>query len=123
MPGAAAGSSAFWPSRVCPLVTVSRLVPSWLISFSSAAEEEAARLRTATIAATPIAMPSADSAARSLRVRSPTVARAAGWWRSWLSFRGADGNGGGGGAGVGDDAAIEHLDAAPGAGGDGVVVG
>ena len=74
MPGAAAGSSAFWPVKVCPLVTVSRLVPSCWISASSAAEEEAARPSTATIAATPIAMPSAESPARSLRVRSPTAA-------------------------------------------------
>jgi hypothetical protein len=49
-------------------------VPSCLISASSPAWEELARPRTATIAATPIAMPSADSAARSLRVRSPTLA-------------------------------------------------
>ena len=74
MPGAASGSSAVSPARVCPLVTVSRLVPSAWISASSAAEEEAARPRTATIAATPIAMPSADSPARSLRVRSPMLA-------------------------------------------------
>jgi len=38
---------------------------------------QAARPSTATIAATPIAMPSADSPARSLRVRSPMLARAA----------------------------------------------
>src|SRR6478672_4319094 len=74
MPGAATGSSAVAPERVCPLVTVSRLVPRRLISFSSAALEEAAKPRTATIAATPIAMPSADSPARSLRVRSPALA-------------------------------------------------
>ena len=77
MPGAATGSSAVAPEKVCPLVTVSRLVPRRLISASSAAWEEAARPRTATIAATPIAMPRADSPARSLRVRSPTLARAA----------------------------------------------
>jgi hypothetical protein len=65
MPGAAVGSLAVAPEKVCPLVTVSRLVPSRAISLSSAAWEEAARPRTATIAATPIAMPSADSAARS----------------------------------------------------------
>ena len=75
LPGAAAGSSAVAPARVCPLVTVSRLVPSWEISLSSAAWEEAARPRTATIAATPMAMPRADRVARSLRVRSPMLAR------------------------------------------------
>ena len=74
MSGAATGSSAVPPEKVCPLVTVSRLVPSLAISASSAALDEAARPSTATIAATPIAMPSADSAARSLRVRSPMLA-------------------------------------------------
>ena len=74
MPGEASGSSAVWPVMVCPLVAVSRLVPSLAISASSPAWEEAARPSTATIAATPIAMPSADSAARSLRVRSPMLA-------------------------------------------------
>ena len=37
MPGAATGSSAVPPEKVCPLVTVSRLVPSLAISASSAA--------------------------------------------------------------------------------------
>src|ERR1700691_6307126 len=97
---------------LCPLVTVSRLVPSWLISASSAAWEEAARPRTATIAATPIAMPTADSAARSLRVRSPMLASRA---RSPGRSRA--------GAGVGDHAPVEHLDAPPCPGGDRVVVG
>ena len=71
MPGAATGSSAVSPPRVCPLATVSRLVPSLLISFSSPAWEEDDSPSTATIAATPMAMPSADRAARSLRVRMP----------------------------------------------------
>ena len=77
MPGAACGSSAVAPVSVCPLVTVSKLVPRWAISASSEAWAEAARPSTATIAATPIAMPRADSPARSLRVRSPILARAA----------------------------------------------
>ena len=141
MPGAASGSSAVAPARVCPLVTVSRLVPSRAISFSSAAWEEAARPRTATIAATPIAMPSADSPARSLRVRSPMLARAArspGRSRAAagaagrgdvvvmtaLPARGRAGVAGDGcGAGVGDDVPVEHLDAPPRPGGDRVVVG
>src|SRR5260370_735795 len=74
MPGAAAGSSAVPPEKVCPLVTVSRLVPSAWISASSVAWEEAARPSTATIAATPLAMPIAARGPRSLRVRSPTLA-------------------------------------------------
>ena len=150
MPGAATGSSAVAPEKVCPLVTVSRLVPRRAISASSAAWEEAARPRTATIAATPIAMPSADSPARSLRVRSPMLARAA---RSPGRSRAAAGVAGRGdvvvmtvlpararsgrppprrrrprgrgrdGTGVGDDVPVEHLDAPPRPGGDRVVVG
>jgi hypothetical protein len=55
-----------------------------------------ARFGTATIAATPIAMPSADSPARSLRVRNPaaaTPARSVGRSRAgagasgWLAAR------------------------------------
>ena len=141
MPGAARGSSAVPPVKVCPLVTVSRLVPRPAISASSAAWEEAARPSTATIAATPIAMPSADSPARSLRVRSPTLAspaRSAGRSRAAAAAAGAGGGGHDGpsvraavravaglrgGAGVSDDVPVEHLDAAPHPGGDRVVVG
>ena len=147
MPGAASGSSAVAPVKVCPLVTVSRLVPSWLISASSAAWEEAARPRTATIAATPIAMPSADSPARSLRVRSPTLAspaRSPGRSRAGTGAARRPRRGArivvtrfpperagscrrrrvaGDGAGVGDDVPVEHLDAPPRPGGDRVVVG
>ena len=86
-------------------------------------------------------MPSADSPARSLRVRSPTLASPA---RSDGRSRAGGGRprGGGGhdgpswtggrvarpgrrqdGAGVGDDVPVEHLDAAPHPGGDRVVVG
>ena len=50
---------------VWPVVTVSRLVPSWSISASSPACEEEERPSTATIAATPIAIPSAERPARS----------------------------------------------------------
>ena len=88
MPGAVAGSSATPPAEFCPLLTVSRLVPSRAISLSTAACADAARPRTATTAATPIAMPSADSPARSLRVRSPTLATAA---KSAARSRAADG--------------------------------
>ena len=118
------------PPRVCPLATVSRLVPSLSISASSPAWEEAESPRTATIAATPMAMPSADRAARSLRVRSPTLdsrARSAG--RSRCVAGGAVGGHerrscvDGGVGGVGDDAPVEHLDPAGHAGGDALVVG
>src|SRR5690348_14051985 len=133
MPGAVTGSSAVAPEKVCPLVTVSRLVPSLAISASSAAEEEAARPRTATIAPVPMAMPRADRAERSLRVRSPMLARAA---RSAGRSRAVGGTAAARGrgevvvrsafltrAGVGDEVAVEHVDAPAGAGGDGVVVG
>ena len=75
MAGAALGSSAVPPVRVWPFSTTSRLVPSEEISFKSPAEAEEESPRTATMAATPMAMPSADSPARSLRVRNPTVER------------------------------------------------
>ncbi len=81
IPGERLGSCAVPPVSDWPFCTVSRLVPSAEISASSPAWEEDDRPRTATIAATPIAMPSADKLARSLRVRSPTAdsrARSAG---------------------------------------------
>ena len=59
---------------VWPFVTVSRLVPSWVISSSSPADEEDDSPSTATMAATPMAMPRAERPARSLRVRNPTLA-------------------------------------------------
>ena len=84
IPGAAMGSSAVWPSSVWPLVTVSRLVPSLFISFIKPAVDEDDRPRTATMAATPIAMPRADRPARSLRVRMPTAdSRAMSRRRRW----------------------------------------
>ena len=49
-------------------------MPSRLISAISPACEEEDNPRTPTIAAVPIAIPSADSAARSGRARSPTLA-------------------------------------------------
>jgi len=73
MPGAASGSSAVWPKKLWPFVTVRRFVPSLSISARRPAFEEAESPRTATIAATPIAIPSADSAARRRRVRRPTA--------------------------------------------------
>ena len=86
--GAGVGSSAVPPVRLCPFWTVSRLVPSWLISASSPAEDDADRPSTATIAATPIAIPSPDKLARSFLVRSPTAARRA---RSARRSRAGDG--------------------------------
>ena len=50
-------------------------MPRAEISFKSPAEADEDSPSTATMAATPMAMPSAESPARSLRVRSPTVAR------------------------------------------------
>src|ERR1700685_3385690 len=72
--GATRGSWAVLPAKLWPLVTVSRFVPSLSISASSPAWLEADRPSTATIAATPIAIPSAESPARTRRVRSPTLA-------------------------------------------------
>src|SRR5579871_3903799 len=74
MGGAASGSSSLLPRMPVPLVTVSRLVPSLSISASSPACDDADSPSTATIAATPMAMPSADNAARNRRVRTPTLA-------------------------------------------------
>jgi hypothetical protein len=73
MAGAALGSSAFWPERVWPFWTTSRLVPRAEISLSKPADAEDESPKTATMAATPMAMPSAESPARTLRVRNPTV--------------------------------------------------
>ena len=74
MPGAASGSGTDWPLKFWPVVTSSRLVPSWLISASSPAWLEEESPSTATIAATPIAIPSAESAERRRRVRTPMLA-------------------------------------------------
>src|SRR4029450_9947477 len=72
--GAARGSCAGPPVRLWPASTVSRFVPSRLISAISPACEEEDSPRTPTIAAVPIAIPSAERAARSGRARSPTLA-------------------------------------------------
>jgi hypothetical protein len=75
MAGARFGSPAFWPERVRPFWITSRFVPRAAISLSNPAEADEENPKTATIAATPMAMPSAERPARSLRVRGPTVAR------------------------------------------------
>ena len=71
---AASGSCALAPRNVWPGATVSRLVPSSLSSATSPALLDSEIPSTATIAAMPIATPSADSAARRRRVRRPTLA-------------------------------------------------
>src|SRR5271170_2057704 len=75
MAGATVGSSALPPERVWPFSTTKRLVPRAEISLSRPAEADEDSPRTATMAATPMAMPSAESPERSLRVRNPTVER------------------------------------------------
>ena len=57
----------------CPGATRSRFVPSRSICASRSAFEDSEIPSTATIDATPIAIPSADSAARARRVRSPSA--------------------------------------------------
>ncbi len=60
------GRTSLLPRKLVPGETVSRLVPSASIVASSLAWLEADTPTTATIAPIPIAIPSADSAARSL---------------------------------------------------------
>src|SRR5690348_16571128 len=71
--GAVAGSGTSAPARLCPSVTVSRLVPSRSMRASRSAWLERVMPSTATTAAMPMATPSMDSAARTGRLRSPTV--------------------------------------------------
>ena len=87
-----------------------------LISASSPACDEAESPSTATMAATPMAMPRADRLARSLRARIPTLARRnrsrgrsrAGTGR--LASVMARNPGAGPGRAVGHDAPVQHLD-------------
>jgi hypothetical protein len=71
---AVTGRTSLLPVNVWPAVTVSRLVPSASIVASRLAWAEDDTPTTATIAPIPIAIPSAESAARSRRVRSPCSA-------------------------------------------------
>ncbi len=80
VPSAVLGSASLAPRNVCPGVTVSRLVPSRSIVASRLAWLEAETPTTATIAPIPIAIPSAESAARSFRVRSPCTATDSSSW-------------------------------------------
>ena len=99
-------ASPVLPVRLCPASTVSRFVPSRSISASSPACEEEDSPRTATIAAVPIAIPSADSAARSGRARSPTLATRSPS-AATAARRGAHAR-----LDVGDHLAVEHPDLA-----------
>src|SRR4051812_48918741 len=128
--GAASGSSSLFPRTPVPLATVRRLVPSLSISASRPACEEADRPKTATIAATPMAMPRADRAARSRRVRTPTLAtRATSPSRSLAGESSSAltdallAAGSGRPRRVGHDVPVEDLDAPGEVGGDVVVVG
>ncbi len=69
----ARGSTASSPRNDCPGATRSRLVPSWSSCASRSAFEDSEMPSTATIEATPIAIPSAESAARARRVRRPSA--------------------------------------------------
>ena len=69
----ASGSTASSPKNDWPGATRSRFVPSWSSSASRSAFEDSEMPSTATIDATPIAIPSADSAARARRVRRPSA--------------------------------------------------
>ena len=65
------GSTSLAPRKVVPGATVSRFVPRLSIVASRFAWLDAETPTTATIAPIPIAIPSADRAARSRRVPSP----------------------------------------------------
>lgn len=68
---AVSGSFASWPKKSWPGAAVRRLVPSLDILSCRAAALEAGMPTTATTAAMPMAMPSADNTARIGRVRIP----------------------------------------------------
>src|SRR5580700_9180225 len=72
MPSAVTGSSADWPRPVFWACTLTRL-PSWPSSFSRPVLDDWEMPSTPTMAAMPMLMPSADSAARIRRLRSPRL--------------------------------------------------
>src|SRR5580704_14007381 len=72
MPSAVTGSSADWPRPVFWGCTLIRL-PSWPSSFSRPVLEDWEMPSTPTMAAMPMLMPRADSAARTRRLRSPRL--------------------------------------------------
>ena len=117
-----------FPSKFWPGVTVSRFVPSASIVASRFAWLEAETPTTATIAPIPIAIPSADSAARSRRVRRPcsaTPSSSRGGRRA-ASKRSRPGSAAAAvliSAVVADDLAVAHLDPPGKRRGDVVIVG
>ena len=70
MPSAVVGSSVGWPKAVLPGCTVIRL-PSWPSSFSRPDFDDWEMPSTPTMAAMPMLIPSADSDARTRRLRRP----------------------------------------------------
>src|SRR5580693_74680 len=72
MPSAVTGSSVGWPKPVLCGCTVRRL-PSWPSSLSRPVLEDWEMPSTPTMTAMPMLMPSADSAARTRRLRSPRL--------------------------------------------------
>lgn len=72
--GAVSGSSPSPLPTPPELSIVNMLVPSPAILSSRSERDESDSPSTPTIAAIPIAMPSADSAVRNRRVRNPSVA-------------------------------------------------
>src|SRR5579862_9118217 len=72
MPSAVTGSSAGWPRPVFWTCTLIRL-PSWPSSFSRPVLDDWEMPSTPTMAAMPMLMPSADSVARTRRLRSPRL--------------------------------------------------
>src|ERR1700730_1311226 len=107
---------------LCPLTTVRRLVPSRSICASRLASLERVMLRMATMAAMPIAIPSAERAARSrreCRLSVPSASTSCGrrTERGTISVSiTSDGV-------AGDDAAVSQRDLTSRGGGDVVVVG
>src|SRR5580704_12159093 len=80
MPSAVTGSSADWPRPVFWACTLTRL-PSWPSSFSRPVLDDWEMPSTPTMAAIPMLMPSADSAARIRRLRSPRLPTRNRSWR------------------------------------------
>src|ERR1700722_14315720 len=72
MPSAVTGSSADWPRPVLWGCTLIRL-PSWPSSFSRPVLEDCEMPSTPTMAAMPMLIPSADSEARTRRLRKPRL--------------------------------------------------
>src|ERR1700722_10828128 len=72
MPSAMTGSSAGWASPGFWACTLIRL-PSWPSSFSRPVLDDWEMPSTPTMAAMPMPMPSADSVARTRRLRSPRL--------------------------------------------------